>query len=346
MTTNPGDGLSLAPLDPAPTQTAPAAASSHVARTCPRCHYTRQASDTAPAWQCPRCAVVYDKATPRPRARAGHDEDDDTQPVPLDPRRARASAGLPWAWIALGSAVLAGAALLGWKWNGERQRSAQQVQRAASDSRAADVSQARAMQDGRARIDALEHQWRMGEGAQALPAVRALADEGEPRAMVLLGSMLLGGSSYRNAIGQPLDPAEALQWLERAARAGDATAAVRLGGLYERGEHVPRQPSLAENWYLRAARQGDGAGLYSLGMLYARGADPVSQRPVPAWMLLTLAERASRAAPVRDALLTEQHYPSSARAGLVRLKDKLHPSDIAEAERLADAWMPGQPLGF
>ena len=54
----------------------------------------------------------------------------------------------------------------------------------------------------------------------------------------------------------------------------------------------------------------------------------------------------SRAAPVRDALLTEQHYPSSARAGLVRLKDKLHPSDIAEAERLADAWMPGQPLGF
>ncbi|UOB04582.1 hypothetical protein [[Acidovorax] ebreus] len=113
MTTNPGDGLSLAPLDPAPTQPAPAAASSHVARTCPRCHYTRQASDTAPAWQCPRCAVVYDKATPRPRARAGHDEEDDTQPVPLDPRRARASAGLPWAWIALGSAVLAGAALLG-----------------------------------------------------------------------------------------------------------------------------------------------------------------------------------------------------------------------------------------
>ena len=47
-----------------------------------------------------------------------------------------------------------------------------------------------------------------------------------------------------------------------------------------------------------------------------------------------------------DALLTEQHYPSSARAGLVRLKDKLHPSDIAEAERLADAWKPGQPLGF
>ena len=85
----------------------------------------------------------------------------------------------------------------------------------------------------------------------------------------------------------------------------------------------------------RLARQGDGAGLYSLGMLYARGADPVSQRPVPAWMLLTLAERASRAAPVREALLTEQHYPSSARAGLVRLKDKLHPSDIAEAERLA-----------
>lgn len=340
MTTNPGDGLSLAPLEPAPAQPTPAAAPLHVARTCPRCHYTRQANDTAPAWQCPRCEVVYDKAVPRVRT---EEEDDDTPPAV---RRTPGHDGLPWAWIALGGTLLAAAALLGWKWNADRERSAQLALRAASDSRAADVTQARTAQDGRARINALEHQWLMGEGAKALPEVRTLASQGETRAMVLLGSMLLGGSTYRNAIGQPLDPAEAIQWLERAANAGDATAAVRLGGLYERGEHVPRQPSLAENWYLRAARQGDGAGLYSLGMLYARGADPVSPRPVPAWMLLTLAERASRAAPVRDQLLTEQHYSSSARAGLIRLRDKLHPSDIAEAERMADAWKPGQPLGL
>lgn len=342
MTRNtPGDKLSLAPLEPtAPAAAEPAPAAP--ARTCPRCHYTRQPTDTAPAWQCPRCEVVYDKAQPRSRVPDDDDEDDD-RPAP---RRTRKSDGPPWTLMALGGGVLLAAALLAWKWNDGRARAEQQAARAASDARAAEVSQARVGQEARTRIDALERQWRMGEGAQALPAVRQLANQGEPRAMVLLASMLLGGSAYRDAIGQPLDPAEARQWLERAAGLGDATAAVRLGGLYERGEHMARQPSLAENWYLRAARQGDAAGLFSLGMLYARGADPVSQRPIPAWMLLTLAERASRAAPDRDELLPEQHRPSSARAGLTRLREKMQPSDIAEAERLADAWKPGQPLGL
>lgn len=29
---------------------------------CPRCGYTRQASDLAPDWQCPKCGVAYNKA--------------------------------------------------------------------------------------------------------------------------------------------------------------------------------------------------------------------------------------------------------------------------------------------
>lgn len=162
------------------------------------------------------------------------------------------------------------------------------------------------------------------EDAPVRPCSQCRAEPQRPWALIALG-----GSPYRNAIGSPPDPAEARQWLERAASQGDPVAAVRLGGLYERGEQTARQPSLAENWYLRAARQGHAAGLYSLGMLYARGAAPVSQRPIPAWMQLTLADR-----------------PSSARAGLIRLKERMPPSDIAEAERLADAWKPGLPLGL
>lgn len=30
-------------------------------RACPKCHYDRHQVDHAPAWQCPRCGIVYDK---------------------------------------------------------------------------------------------------------------------------------------------------------------------------------------------------------------------------------------------------------------------------------------------
>lgn len=40
--------------------------------TCPKCHYTRQQDDTAPADQCPKCGIIYAKLTPpsRPAATA------------------------------------------------------------------------------------------------------------------------------------------------------------------------------------------------------------------------------------------------------------------------------------
>lgn len=40
--------------------------------TCPKCHYTRHPSDTAPEYECPKCGVVYAKATAGgSRVRAG-----------------------------------------------------------------------------------------------------------------------------------------------------------------------------------------------------------------------------------------------------------------------------------
>lgn len=42
--------------------------------TCPKCEYTRTARDTAPAYECPRCGIIYAKAKPRlPAQRAGID---------------------------------------------------------------------------------------------------------------------------------------------------------------------------------------------------------------------------------------------------------------------------------
>lgn len=36
--------------------------SASIDTTCPRCGYTRQPSDIAPEWQCPKCGVAYAKA--------------------------------------------------------------------------------------------------------------------------------------------------------------------------------------------------------------------------------------------------------------------------------------------
>lgn len=34
--------------------------------TCPKCHYTRQPSDSSPDYECPKCGVIYAKAQPLP----------------------------------------------------------------------------------------------------------------------------------------------------------------------------------------------------------------------------------------------------------------------------------------
>jgi hypothetical protein len=137
----PDTELSLAPLDtPAAAATPAPPPAPPGGRTCPRCHYTRQSTDTAPAWQCPRCEVVYDKAVPRSRARGG---DEDEPPRPARSTR-QAAPQRPWTLIALGGAVLAGAALLAWKAADDRDRATQQAARAASDARAALVDDTRA----------------------------------------------------------------------------------------------------------------------------------------------------------------------------------------------------------
>lgn len=57
-----------------------------------------------------------------------------------------------------------------------------------------------------------------------------------------------------------------------AARAGDPTAAYRLGAMYERGRGVEADAEEAERWYREAAREGEVDALYNLATLLERGA--------------------------------------------------------------------------
>ncbi|MDA8455331.1 sel1 repeat family protein [Acidovorax sp. GBBC 3334] len=351
--------LSLVPIDTdGPTGAAPAPGAADAApQDCPRCHYRRQPSDTAAAWQCPRCGVAYSKArapapaSPRTAAEASGAVAAGASRRPrseapmaaagMPAQRAKTLRDWPWTWLALlgAAAVLGG--LLVWKSGHDRQRAADRAARQEADARAAQVAQVREAQDLDTRINDLHRTWRGSQGVDELPAVRALAEAGHARAMVLLATMLT------ESRGIPRNRPEAVRWLEQAAGSGSALAAVRLGALYEQaGDSEPRQLSRAENWYLRAARQGDASALYSLGALYARGGDAVLQRPIDAWMLLELAARAQAAQGPEDPLLPPGHSAFASRSAQARLTATLGTHDTAEAKRRADAWKPGQPLGI
>jgi TPR repeat protein len=69
----------------------------------------------------------------------------------------------------------------------------------------------------------------------------------------------------------PMEPREALQWLVRAAKLGDAASQAELGIRYCEGEGVRRDYREGLRWYRRAARQGNADALSNIGLMYRVG---------------------------------------------------------------------------
>ncbi len=78
-----------------------------------------------------------------------------------------------------------------------------------------------------------------------------MAETTAPNADARLVRLL--GDAYASGRGVAADPTKAVVLYKRAALAGDTTAAMRLGELYERGEGVPKSGRQAFDWYLQAA---------------------------------------------------------------------------------------------
>ncbi len=81
--------------------------------------------------------------------------------------------------------------------------------------------------------------WLAGEVELATSLLRPLAEGGDPEAQLDLGEMLLRLPSDAGL-------EEALGWIERAAEAGDVTAAYRLAGLHWEASPVCRRPDAAK----------------------------------------------------------------------------------------------------
>ncbi len=97
--------------------------------------------------------------------------------------------------------------------------------------------------------------------------LRAAALAGDPSAAYEVATRFAEGH------GVPQNNAEAIRWLDRAAKQGFAPAQFRLGGLYEKGTGVKKDLSVARDYYRAAAEQGHGKAMHNLAVLYAEGVD-------------------------------------------------------------------------
>ncbi|XAH21708.1 tetratricopeptide repeat protein [Xylophilus sp. GW821-FHT01B05] len=312
-------------------QDAPAAATTTQGRVCPKCSYARQASDSAPAWQCPRCQVAYDKVL----ANAGTRR---PSPRPAQAARPEAPGRGRWLVVLLALALAGGA---GWKWWTTRPPSAQALAaQAEARARTAQIDNLNQQAAADTQLAQAETQVRQSRSPQALDTIRNFADQGNTRAMVLLASL------HRSGAGLPKDHGLEMEWLRKAANEGSALAMVNLGYVYEKGLGEPQNYEQAADWYGKAARQGDGAGLLCLGALHAVGVPGAAKDPVRAAMLLDLAHREfTRSAGSNDSLVPDRKTPFWAFGILQTLQKTMSPVEIVKARELADAWQPGQPFG-
>jgi hypothetical protein len=88
--------------------------------------------------------------------------------------------------------------------------------------------------------------------------------KGNPKAEAALGEMLLRGE------GIPKDEARAVALLEKAARAGNSSAAFRIGMLLANGENgVAKDPTRALAYFRAAAAGGEAEAFHNIGAAYA-----------------------------------------------------------------------------
>jgi uncharacterized protein len=177
----------------------------------------------------------------------------------------------------------------------------------------------------------------MGQGVATNPNeaakwFKSAAEKGNPGAQYHLGLLFDTGRGVKEST------VEAAKWFRKAAEQDDPQAQFTLGYLYQDGRGVEKNGNEALKWYRKSADQGHAIALFALGLCY-RGCVGVSNDAVQTHMWLDLAH----------ARLT----PGNMRDAAARIRDKvavrMTPSQIAEAQKLAQEWRPstyacGAPL--
>ena len=166
--------------------------------------------------------------------------------------------------------------------------------------------------------------------ATARRVFEGLADKSDPAGEVWLAHL------YQEGLGVNPDAPRAIALLTKAADAGSAEAAGRLGKLYLDGDGVLQDVGAARRWLTRAAQAGDAAAQRELGLIYKDGLG-TAKDPYKAYVWLDIAARNgdAQARPWRDRVLATLTPDDAARAA----------AEAADTLRLltADARSGGAP---
>ncbi len=131
---------------------------------------------------------------------------------------------------------------------------------------------------------------------------------------------------YAEGRGVAQDFAEAIKWYRKLADEGDIFAQSQIGEFYRVGRGVPQDYAEAARWFGEAGNGGYAYAQYQMGLLYRDGRG-VRGDVVEAYKWLALASGAAAPFPGAEAERT-------------LLAVKMTAAQIAEAQRLANAWKP------
>ncbi|MEA4838281.1 MAG: tetratricopeptide repeat protein [Rhodospirillaceae bacterium] len=137
-------------------------------------------------------------------------------------------------------------------------------------------------------------------GVPSLAAAEASADATAPHDIKELTAAARAGEAeaayelgivYRDGLGVPTDPAQAVRWFRKAAEQGLPRAHHQLGRMLERGEGAPKNPTEAAEWYEKAAQAGVAPAMFALGQLYRDGRGVAKNEEAAAGWFRAAAER-------------------------------------------------------
>ena len=173
-----------------------------------------------------------------------------------------------------------------------------------------------------------------GEGVARDPAEaarwwRLAARQGNVFAQHNLGMLYQGmPAPYRGDDDPPVDHDEAVRWFLQAATQDHVPAINMLAIKYRDGDGIPQDLGQAFRWYRRASELGMVEAMSEVGSMYAagRGTEPDD---LEAYMWLHLATLHTSGGH-REVLLIDREM----------VAERLTSTQIAEAERRADAWRP------
>jgi TPR repeat protein len=164
-----------------------------------------------------------------------------------------------------------------------------------------------------------------GVAADASAAVgwfRKAAEQGQAMAQFNMGE------AYRTGTAVDKDPEQAVRWYAMAADQGLAVAQHFLGVAYASGQGVPKDFGAAMRNYRKAAEQGHPDAQYNLGLMYAFARGVPQDKVLAYFFVKTAATQGSRLA-VKGAPVVAA---------------KMTGDQLAEADKMIDAWKPGMPF--